>query len=56
MNTNKMESLELIDLIKTRHILDNDDLIDILEKLSYIARDNHMDDTLTETLITVLSE
>ena len=51
-----MKSLEYLKEIKKEHILDNDELIDIIEKIGYIARDNGMDDTITESLIELLSE
>ena len=51
-----MKSLDYLEEIKSKHLLSNDDLIDILEKISYIARDNSYDDSLTEELIDILSE
>ena len=51
-----MNSLNYLEEIKSKHLLDNDDLIDILEKISYIARDNNLDDSVTEELIEILSK
>ena len=51
-----MNGLNYLEEIKSKHLLDNDDLIDILEKISYIARDNNLDDSITEELIEILSK
>ena len=51
-----MKSLQYLEEIKEKHLLSDDDLVDILEKISYIARDNGLDDSLTEELIGILSE
>lgn len=51
-----MKSLDYLDQIKKDHFLTNEQLIDILEKISYIARDNNYDDSLTEELIEILEE
>ena len=51
-----MNSLNYLEEIKNKHLLDNNDLIDILEKISYIARDNNLDDSVTEELIEILSK
>lgn len=50
-----MKSLEYLEEIKKDYLLNNNDLLDIIEKISYIARDNGKDDTilceLMETII-----
>ena len=51
-----MKSLQYIEQIKNDHMLSNDDLIDILEKLSYITRDNGEDDTILCDLMEMLTE
>lgn len=51
-----MKSLDYLEDIKNKHNLSNDEVIDILEHIGYIARDNAMDDTVTEVLIDVLQE
>ena len=51
-----MKSLDYLEEIKKRYALDNKDLIDILENIGYIARDNDIDDTITEELIDELSK
>lgn len=51
-----MNSLDYLEEIKNSYLLNNDDLIDIIEKLSYIARDNGEDDTILEELIDAISE
>ncbi len=49
-----MKSLDYLDEIKSKYNLTNEDLADICDYLSYIARDNKEDDTilceLSETL------
>ena len=51
-----MNSLNYLDEIKRDYLLNNDDLIDIIEKLSYIARDNSEDDTILTELIDEINE
>ena len=51
-----MNSLNYLDEIKRDYLLNNDDLIDIIEKLSYIARDNCEDDTILTELIDEINE
>lgn len=51
-----MKSMNYIDQIKENHLLDNDDMIDLLEKLSYIARDNGYDDSIFDDLMDELAE
>lgn len=51
-----MNSLNYLDEIKRDYLLNNDDLIDIIEKLSYIARDNDEDDTILTELIDTINE
>lgn len=41
-----MKSLEYLEKIKSEYGLSNTDLADILDYLSYIARDNGEDDTI----------
>ena len=50
----QMKSLDYLEEIKKDHMLSNADLIDILEKIGYIARDNNMDDSITDELISIL--
>ena len=50
----QMKSLDYLEEIKKDHVLTNADLIDILEKIGYIARDNNMDDSITDELISIL--
>ena len=51
-----MNSLDYLEEIKNSYLLNNDDLIDIIEKLSYIARDNGEDDTILTELIDEINE
>ena len=51
-----MNSLNYLEEIKNSYLLNNDDLIDIIEKLSYIARDNGEDDTSLTELMDAISE
>ena len=51
-----MNSLNYLGEIKNSYLLNNDDLIDIIEKLSYIARDNGEDDTILTELMDARSE
>lgn len=51
-----MNSLNYLDEIKSDYLLNNDDLIDIIEKLSYIARDNGEDDTILTELIDAINK
>ena len=50
----KMKSLDYLEEIKKRYVLSDEDLTDILTHIGYIARDNKIDDTITEELINVL--
>ena len=50
----QMKSLDYLEEIKKDHVLTNADLIDILEKIGYIARDNNMDDSIIDELISIL--
>ena len=51
-----MNSLDYLEEIKNSYLLNNDDLSDIIEKLSYIARDNGEDDTILTELMDAISE
>lgn len=51
-----MKSLDYLEEIKKRYVLSNEDLTDILTHIGYIARDNKLDDTITEELINELNE
>ena len=51
-----MNSLDYLEEIKNSYLLNNDDLIDIIEKLSYIARDNREDDTILTELMDTISK
>lgn len=51
-----MNGLNYLDEIKSDYLLNNDDLIDIIEKLAYIARDNGEDDTILTELIDTINE
>ena len=51
-----MESLDYLEDMKRKHNLSKEALVDILEHIGYIARDNNMDDTITEELLEVLDE
>ena len=51
-----MKSLDYLEEIKKRYVLSNEDLTDILTHIGYIARDNKLDDTITEELINALNE
>jgi hypothetical protein len=52
----QMKSLDYLEEIKKRYALSNEDLSDILTHIGYIARDNEIDDTITEELIDALNE
>lgn len=52
----QMKSLDYLEEIKKRYALSNEDLADILTHIGYIARDNKIDDTITEDLIDELSK
>lgn len=52
----QMKSLDYLEEIKKRYALSNEDLSDILTHIGYIARDNDIDDTITEDLIEELSK
>lgn len=52
----QMKSLDYLEEIKKRYALNNEDLQDILTNIGYIARDNDIDDTITEDLIEELSK
>lgn len=51
-----MKSLQYLEEIKKDYLLNNDDLIDIIEKFAYIARDNNYDDDFLSELINVIEE
>jgi len=51
-----MKNLNYLDEIKREHGLSNEDLADICNKLSYIARDNGEDDTILCKLSEMLYE
>ena len=50
----EMKSLDYLEEMKEKYTLSNEDLIDILSHIGYIARDNDIDDTITEDLINEL--
>lgn len=50
----EMKSLNYLEEMKEKYTLSNEDLIDILSHIGYIARDNDIDDTITEDLINEL--
>ena len=50
-----MKGMNYIEEIKRDYALSNDDIADIIEKLSYIARDNGEDDTALCMLVDELS-
>ena len=52
----QMKSLDYLEEIKKRYALSNEDLSDILTHIGYIARDNDIDDTITEDLIEELNK
>lgn len=49
-----MKSLEYLEEIKEQHLLSNEDLIDILTNIGYIARDNNLSDAICDELIEIL--
>lgn len=51
-----MKSLDYLEEIMSEHCLSKKDMMDIIEKLSYIARDNNMSDEVLEELLDTLSE
>ena len=51
-----MKSLDYLEEIQKRYALSNEDLTDILTHIGYIARDNKLDDTITEELIEELNK
>ena len=51
-----MMSMNYIEEIKGKHLLGNEDMIEILERLSYIARDNGYDDSIFDDLMDELSK
>jgi len=46
-----VESLDYLEDIKRKHNLTNEALVDILEHIGYIARDNGLDDSVIEELL-----
>lgn len=46
-----MKSLEYLEKIKNDYLLSDGDLIDIIEQLAYIARDNNQDDDFLLSLM-----
>lgn len=46
-----MESLNYLAELKKRYLLNDEDLIDILQNIGYIARDNGLDDSVCDEII-----
>lgn len=51
-----MKSLDYLEEMQKRYALSNEDLTDILTHIGYIARDNKLDDAITEELIEELNK
>ena len=49
-----MESLNYLEVLKRKYNLTDLDLIDIVENIGYIARDNGLDDSVCDEIIEVL--
>lgn len=46
-----MQNLNYLETMKRQYLLNNENLIDILEHIGYIARDNGLDDSVCDEII-----
>ena len=51
-----MEGLNYLEVLKRKYNLTSEDLIDIVENIGYIARDNGLDDSVCDEIIEALEE
>ena len=51
-----MKSLDYLADIMKNNVLSKSDMMDILEKIGYMARDNGLDDSITGELMDVLEK